>query len=184
MAGNMEDTMEGIIVFTARAEKGIVSYVCPHTGIRYRFTIEDATGVSRANVIYPGFSDLESQNLMQLSEGVGEEAGACALVVLSPEVGLSEDDDWVPSGRHYMQPAHPYTETVLGVLLKLRVRGEDGTMVDNRWVYQEESDGPPPYCYGGPSNPEDELVCVTLKLRVTEYGSRRTEFRVVYGVDE
>lgn len=100
--------------------------------------------------------------------GEGQVAGACALDVVSSEVGLTEDEgelsishclsiiiylmfltfclliDWVPSGRHYVQPAHAYTETVLGIRLKLKIKGEDGATVEHRWIYQGESDGPPP----------------------------------------
>ncbi|XP_051170908.1 uncharacterized protein LOC127290440 isoform X2 [Leptopilina boulardi] len=173
--------------------------------------IQEAEGMLDINSTFPGFDDLPSQNSMEFSDGQGQQAagmceenvtspdisdiesqnssegqvaGACALDVVSSEVGLTEDEDWVPSGRHYVQPAHAYTETVLGIRLKLKIKGEDGATVEHRWIYQGESDGPPPYWCGGPSNPEDELLCVTLKLRVTEYGVTRTEFRVVYGVDD
>ncbi|XP_051176531.1 uncharacterized protein LOC127291436 [Leptopilina boulardi] len=102
-----------------------------------------------------------------------------------PDLMMPDNDGWVPFlRRQELLPELQHFEKVIGVLLKIKLRGEDDDTADYRIIYQEESDAPPPYWCFGPTNPYEELLCVILQLRIVEAIGTRTEYRVIYGFDD
>ncbi|XP_051166540.1 uncharacterized protein LOC127284877 isoform X2 [Leptopilina boulardi] len=115
----------------------------------------------------------------------GHEARTLGRSRTPPDLMMPDNDGWVPFlRRQELLPELQHFEKVIGVLLKIKLRGEDDNTADYRIIYQEESDAPPPYWCFGPTNPYEELLCVILQLRIVEAIGTRTEYRVVYGCDD